>query len=371
MESSRAKRILIVAGESSGDIHGAELAEALRRSDPDVRLYSAGGDRLARVCDQIMDLTVIAVTGLVSVIGDLPRILRLFDQLVNKIEEIDPDIIVLVDFPDFNLRLARKVSRKGRRIVYFISPQLWAWRKGRIRIIKKFIDKMLVIFPFEAAFYRRHGVEAVYVGNPLVNTIKALPEIPQPGVDERKLVLLLPGSREREVRFHLEPMIEAARILQQSLPVRCVVCKHPRLDTALFAPAAAAGVEVTEQADYSLFRQAAVAIAASGTVTFELALLKVPTVVIYRLDHMSFVILRALVNVPYMAMVNLIMDKEVFPELLQYEAEPDRIAEKAVSLLTDKALSDEIDSDLQRFQEIMIPFNPAIASSEIFSLERR
>jgi lipid-A-disaccharide synthase len=368
--SSVSKSVLIVAGESSGDIHGAELAQALRADDPDVRIYSAGGDRLAAVSQQIMDLTVIAVTGLVSVVRDLPRILRLFDSLVNKIEEVDPDIIVLVDFPDFNLRLARKVRKKGRRIVYFISPQLWAWRKGRIKIIKKFIDKMLVIFPFEPAFYRRHGVDAVYVGNPLVNTMKALAAMPRPETGAAKTVLLLPGSREREVRFHLEPMVEAAVLLRQLQTVRCVVCKHPRLDASLFAAAEAAGVEVTEQTDYSLFRQADVAIAASGTVTFELALLQVPTVVIYRLDYLSFVILRALVNIPYMAMINLIMDKEVFPELLQYEAEADRIADKANKLLTDKGVLGRINSDLQRFLELMTPFDPVRASREILTLER-
>ena len=368
--SRTSKRVLIVAGESSGDIHGAELAHALRRHDPNVQLYSAGGERLAGVTQQIMDLTVIAVTGLVSVIRDLPRILRLFDHLVKKIEEVDPDIVVLVDFPDFNLRLARKVRRKGRRIAYFISPQLWAWRKGRIRIIKKFIDKMLVIFPFESAFYHRHGIDAVYVGNPLVNTMKALAAMPKSETGTAKTVLLLPGSREREVRFHLEPMIGAARLLRQSQPVRCVICKHPGLDAALFASALAAEVEVTEQVDYSLFRQADIAIAASGTVTFELALLKVPTVVIYRLDHLSFVILRALVNIPYMAMVNLIMDKQVFPELLQYEADPVRIAEEANKLLTDKALSERISCDLQRFLEVMTPFDPARASREVLALER-
>lgn len=362
-------KILIVTGEPSGEMHATELIHALKKERPDARYYSAGGDQLAKCTTQIEDLSQIAVTGLFEVISYLPEILTLFNRLVLKIEKIDPDIIVFTDFPDFNFQLAKKTARPHRKLVYFISPQLWAWRKGRIRLVKRLFDKMLVIFPFEKDFYAGQGVDAAFVGNPIVNSLrKHKKRLPATGNGKR--ILLLPGSRRKEVSKNLPVIVKAKEIIARECPAEFAVLKHPKLDPALFEDARQAGITVTEGSASDEFAGTDLAIACSGTATFELAVMGIPSLVMYKMAPLTYYLVKHLVKVDAIAMPNIILGKHVFPEFIQNEATPENIAETAVSILNNPARYKEILKELNRFETLVNPFDSTLAANEILSLNR-
>jgi lipid-A-disaccharide synthase len=311
-------RILISAGEASGETYGALLIEALRRRLPDLECFGVGGERMrAAGCDTVVQARDIAVVGLAEVVSHLPRIYGEFRKLLRQVDRRRPDIAVLIDFPDWNFRLARALHRRGIPVVYYVSPQLWAWRPGRIELVKKYVRKMLVIFPFEDAWYRQRGVEAEYVGHPLVD----LPEV-APGASKGPLIALLPGSRRKEFAMNLGAMLDAARDLERNfcgfvLPVAST------LDAAWVRSLVEAGTRglrapfhVVSDARHAL-AHARAAIVASGTATLEATLIGTPFVMVYRVSPLSWLVGRRLVKVPFFAMPNLIAGREVVPELVQ------------------------------------------------------
>ncbi len=360
-------KLFIVAGEPSGDMHATELVHALKAKSPDIDVYSAGGPELAACSTQVTDLSSLAVTGFFEVISYLPTIIRKFNHIVAEVEKIDPDVVVFTDYPDFNFRLAKRLAKPGRKLVYFISPQLWAWRKGRLKLVKKLIDKMLVIFPFEEAFYKENGVEAAFVGNPLVNTIPAMKEMSKESGAPRR-ILLLPGSRSKEVKSNLPTMCDAKLRMEGRIDADFSVLKHPSLDPALFECATAAGIRVFEGNPHKEFQSTDLAIACSGTVTFELALSGVPTVVLYRMSPVTYHIAKALVRVDAISIPNLILKHHVFPELIQDAASPEGIAEEVLSILNNPKRLAEIREELGRFRTLVKAFDADYAAREVFSL---
>lgn len=361
------KKIFIIAGEPSGDIHAAELIEALQKFAPDAQYFSAGGPLLKKNTTQIVDLMQIAVTGFLEVISYLPKIFPIFNGLVDKINEIDPDVVIFTDFPDFNFRLAKKVAKPDRKLVYFISPQLWAWRKGRIKLVEKYMDQMLVIFPFEEQFYKEHGVEAAFVGHPMVNLINDI-EISSSNENTAKHIAILPGSRRKEVKSNLEVMVETAETLYSKGGYRFTVLKHPRLDSSLFAVAEQSDcIEIVECQPYELFKQIDGAIACSGTVTFELAMFEVPTVVVYKMAAITYFIAKALVNLDAISMPNIILGHHVFPEFIQQEASASNIATALDNILNNELSCAKVAEELKKLKEIMKPFDSAIAAKAILS----
>ena len=360
-------KLFIVAGEPSGDMHATELVHALKQTSPDIELYSAGGPELAKCTTQVADLASHAVTGLFEVLSYLPTIVRVFNQIAAKIEEIDPDVVVFTDYPDFNFRMAKRVAKPGRKLVYFISPQLWAWRKGRLKLVKQFIDKMLVIFPFEEGFYKENGVKAAFVGNPLVNTIAQMkPHATETDAPQR--ILLLPGSRRKEVKANLPVMAAAKKRLAGRVDARFSVLKHPSLDPELFQCAQDAGIEIFEGNPHEEFQSVDLAIACSGTVTFELALSGVPTVVLYRMNAITYHVVKRLVKVDAISIPNLILKHHVFPELIQNDASPDGIADEVASILNSPDRLTHIRSELTRFRTLVKAFDADYAANEIISL---
>lgn len=348
-------------------MHATELVHALKSASPDIEVYSAGGPGLAACSTQVADLASLAVTGFFEVLSYLPTIIGMFNHIAAKIEAIDPDVVIFTDYPDFNFRLAKRVAKPGRKLVYFISPQLWAWRKGRLKLVKKYIHKMLVIFPFEEAFYRENGVEAAFVGNPLVNTIPAMKA--EPPIDHgTRRVLLLPGSRRKEVRSNLATMCEAKKAMEGRLDARFSVLKHPSLEPALFADAEEAGIRVFEGNPHDEFQQVDLAMACSGTVTFELALSGVPTVVLYRMNPVTYHVAKRLVKVAAISIPNLILGHHVFPELIQEAATPEGLATEALAILNDPERLARIRDELARFRTLVKAFDPDYAAREIFSL---
>ena len=354
----------MVAGEASGDLHGARLLAELRRLVPRVSAFGLGGAELrAAGLDAVADSSEVAVVGVVEVLKVLPRVRQVFAALLAEVDRRRPRAAVLIDFPDFNLRLAGRLARRGIPVVYYISPQVWAWRRGRVRTIARRVDEMLVLFPFEVEFYRRAGVRAVHVGHPLVDEVPRLPGAwdREPAAGEPYRLALLPGSRRSEVEALLPAMLAAAARVAAEVPVAVTLIRAPGIPEALLAKhvegfrrrgrggagdrggagsEAEGGVDLpvrVESADrFGAIADSHLALCASGTATLEVGLLGTPMVVLYRLARWSYVLARMLVRLPNFAMVNLVLGREVVPELLQGEAEPERIGAEALRLLGDR-----------------------------------
>lgn len=338
-----ARTILLVAGEASGDLHGAALAGALRRLDPDLRLRGMGGERMLAVgVDLVVPPADRGVVGLTELVGKARLLLGAFRALRQAIRA-GPDLVVLIDLPDFNLALARVARRAGVPVLYFVSPQVWAWRRWRVRTIRRLVRKVLVIFPFEEAFYRRAGVEATFVGHPLMDQVAALPSWE---AARRALALdgagpvvgLLPGSREAEVRRHLPLMLEAGAAIRNRVPgARFVLAMADPIPDGLVASClAGAGVPVraVRKQTPEVMRAADLLLVASGTATLEAALAGTPMVILYRVSTLSWLVGRLLVRVPHIGMPNLIAGRGIIPEVIQFEATGERLAGEALGLLT-------------------------------------
>jgi lipid-A-disaccharide synthase len=348
--ASAHEELLIVAGEASGDLHGARLLAELRRLLPGVRAFGMGGGELrAAGLEAVADSAEVAVVGIFEVARVLPRIRQVFAALLAEVDRRRPRAALLIDFPDFNLRLARQLARRGIAVIYYISPQVWAWRRGRVRTIARRVDRMLVLFAFEVDFYRRSGVPAVHVGHPLVDEVPQLPSAwDRPLAPGEPLRLaLLPGSRRGEIEALLPVMLAAADRLARELPLALTLIRAPGIPEAALARhvddflkrrgpgGGALPVRMVSDDRFGAIADSHLALCASGTATLEVGLLGTPMIVLYRLAWWTYVLARLLVRLPNFAMVNLVLGREVVPELLQGEAEPERIAAEASRLLAD------------------------------------
>jgi lipid-A-disaccharide synthase len=365
--------IFISAGEASGEHYGALLIEALKKqfaaSGQTAEFFGMGGERMAAAgLERVVRSEDMAVMGLTEVVRHLPRIWREFRRLKQAVRQRPPGVAVLIDFPEVHFRLARELHRLGVPVIYFVSPQLWAWKKRRIRLVRKYIGKMLVIFPFEEPFYREQGVQAEFVGHPLAEL--PLPSISraefaaQNGLDPAKTWIgLLPGSRPREIRDHLPEMLKAARELAaRGLPsdYEFVVPLAPTLNGAqrkevqLLAQAYGASlpVRLAEDARTALFHARA-SVVASGTATVEAALIGNPFVVIYRVSPLTYAIAKRLVKVPHVAMANLIAGKRVVPELIQHDFTAANIVQQIERLLPDGAPRQSMMEELARIRGLL------------------
>ena len=329
--------IVIVAGEDSGDFHGANLAAALRHRLPQIKLSGIGGRKMKEnEVELIFPSARLAVVGITEVVSRLPDILSGWRAIRKHLRESQPDLLVLIDFPDFNLHLVAPYARRLKiPIVYYISPQVWAWRQGRVAGINKLVEKILVILPFEEEFYRRHGVAVEYVGHPLLDEFKSFRCKPR---RERPYIALIPGSRNGEVKRLLPLMLTAARLYAREKPnTRFLIPVAPSIDTGFIQemlPLSLTNqVTLLRQPLSKALQKVSFALVASGTATLETALAEVPMVVIYRVNQISYQLGKRLISVPYISLVNLIAEKEIVPELIQHEALPEKITAKMRSLL--------------------------------------
>jgi lipid-A-disaccharide synthase len=338
--------ILLSAGEASGDLYAGKLAAALKVRGAG-EIFGMGGEHMrAAGVELIANSADVAVMGLSEVLQNLSVIRKTLDRVVKDAAARKPKLAVLTDFPGFHLRLARRLNALGIPCVYFIAPQFWAWRPWRARIVKRRFVKALCIFPFEEAFYRGYGVDATFIGHPLVDIVK--PSIgreeflAKQGLDaSRPVVALLPGSRRSEIGHHLPALLGACPLIAKQAPgTQFVMALAPGLEAP--ASVAQAGVKVVQGATYDAVAAADVAIVASGTATVETALLGTPMVVIYRFSPMTATILRRLVTTPHFAMANLIAGRKIVPELFQQECNAVRIAEEAAGILNSKERQAEI-----------------------------
>ncbi len=344
--------LLIAAGEASGDLHGARLLTELRRLVPDVAAFGLGGDELAAAgLDRVAEASDISVVGLTEALKVLPRAREIFARLLAEVDRRRPRAALLIDSPEFNLRLAKELQRRGVPVVYYISPQVWAWRRGRVRAIAEHVDEMLVLFPFEVDFYAEHGVEVTHVGHPLVDEVPELPHIWDRGAprDEPFQVALLPGSRVSEVEAMLPVMLEAARRLAEELPVFVRLIRAPTIPAELLEePVALSGlpVRISDRDRFAALADSHLALCASGTATLEVGLLGTPLLVLYRLHGWTYLAARLLVRLPHVSLVNLVLERAAVPELLQEKARPELVARAAADLLTDPARIARMRADL-------------------------
>ena len=341
---ARPLRVLISSGEASGELYGAELLTALRGlHDGSVECYGMGGERMkAAGCELLVEAKDVAIVGLFEVLSHLPSLYRRFHRLLDEVDRRRPDVAVLIDFPDWNLRLARELHRRGIPVVYYVSPQLWAWRRGRIRQVQKYVREMLVIFPFEREFYLKHGVEAEFVGHPLSEL--APPTITRDdfaarwGLDASKQwIALLPGSRRKELRLNLPAIVGAARRLgtefEYVMPVASTLdAGWVREQVALCG--GEINIHLCDDARAALLHSR-VGVVASGTATVEAALIGTPFVMVYRLAGLTWTLGRHLVSLPHYGMVNLVAGRRVVPELIQDGFTPETVEREVRRLLPD------------------------------------
>ena len=346
------KKILIVAGEASGDLHGSKVAEALLRLDPEIQLWGMGGEHLRRAGVEILiDSSRLAVVGITEVLGRMGSLYRAYRNLKKSIQRKEISLLILIDFPDFNLRLARVARDEGIPVLYYISPQVWAWRSGRTKKIAQRVQKMAVIFPFEVPLYREAGLEAQFVGHPLMDVLgsqssPASPELPREDWKGNPLITLLPGSRQKEVMSLLPEMVRAAQIITRRKPeAQFLLALAPAMDSdeiRKFFPPSDAAITLVEGKTYQAIRAADLVIVASGTATLETAILGKPMVIVYRVSPLSYWVGRAMVKVKWIGLVNIVAERALVPELLQGEVRGERIAEEAFRILDDEKCREEM-----------------------------
>jgi lipid-A-disaccharide synthase len=349
---------MISCGEASGDLYAGALVAALGEADPGVQVFGFGGGRLAAAgADLVGRYERFAVTGIVEALSVIPRSFRMLQHLRDQAARRRPDVFVAIDFPDFNFRLLPAMRALGIPVVYYVSPQLWAWRPGRIETLKGHVDRMLVIFPFEAAIYERAGVPVTFVGHPLVDLARtARPHrewLTGIGIDPAKpIVALLPGSRPNEVRRILPVIARAVPAIAARVPgVQFIVARAPSLEERLFVPlqavrSASTRFVIVDGAADDVIAAANVVITASGTATVQTALHGRPMVIVYALSPLTYAIGRSFVRVPAYGMPNLIAGRPIVPELIQSGFTPDRVASETVSLLTDEGRASVMRGDL-------------------------
>jgi lipid-A-disaccharide synthase len=334
-------RILVSAGESSGDLYASALVRQLRSLLPGAEFYGCAGPRLRDAgVEPVIRAESLNVVGLVEVIKHIPRIHGEFRKLVHAARQKRPDLAILTDSPDFHLRLAPKLKAMGVPVVYLIAPQVWAWRKGRLPGMRRNIDHLLCIFPFEEEFFRSHGLRATYIGHPLTRLVKPVRNridfLSRHGLSaEKPLAVLLPGSRPDEIARHLPVLFDTTRLLRKRRKLNIVAATPPGF-THLTEPLSAEYIQHIAGETWDALAAADVALAASGTVTIEAAILGAPFATFYRVSPWSWWMGRYLVQVPFYSMVNLVAGRAVVPELIQDQLTPDALAGEALRLLDDR-----------------------------------
>ncbi len=348
--------IMIVAGEASGDLHGANLVRAMRDINPDLCFYGVGGERMKEAGVSLTaHSSEMAVMGITEVLPRLGFILKVRRELKKSLRQSRPALLILIDYPGFNLPLAKFARENGIKVFYYISPKVWAWRKKRIYALEKYVDRMALILPFEEQVYEDVNLDARFIGNPLLDTVKrkytrgeALKKF---GLKENlTTIALLPGSRKSEVIRLLPEMLGMAKILKDRIPAIQFVL--PLADTISpdfvhgLTDRAGVDIRIIEGNVYDVVGLSDIAVVASGTATLETAILGVPMIIVYRVSPLTYLIGRAVVNVDNIGLVNIIAEKKVVPELIQRDANPEKMADEVYDILTGGSRMDEMKRDL-------------------------
>jgi lipid-A-disaccharide synthase len=351
-------RILISAGEASGEMYGAQLIDALRRRDPSLEFFGVGGEGMrAAGCDTVVDAKELSVVGITEILSHLPKIYRLFKKLIAEADSRKPDLVIVIDSPAFNWRVAREMKRRGITVIYYVAPQFWAWRQGRVKLIRDFVDKALVIFPFEEKFYRDRGVDATFVGHPLAGPMPTIGRVDYAAKfqisPEKPWITLMPGSRVKEVRMNLPTMLEAVNSLgseyQFLLPVAPTIERDFLQE---FLETTGSNITLVPQSLPAL-RHSRAGIIASGTATVEAAMMETPFVMVYRVAPLTYLLGRPRIKVPHFAMVNLIAGEKIVPELVQQDFTARNVVDEINKILAEGPIREPMIAGLRRVKDLL------------------
>jgi lipid-A-disaccharide synthase len=362
--------LLISAGEASGDLHGARLLAALRRARPDLTAFGMGGERLASAgLERVVASESLSVVGISEVFEKLPALRRALRRLDEEARRRRPDAAVLIDFPDFHGLLSRRLCRDGIPIIYYVPPQVWAWRKWRARAIARRARRILTLFPFETGIYQRLGADAACAGHPVVDDVREGLAAPSPLAEKaRRRLVLLPGSRNAELRRHWETMAEAAARLSRRLDLEVVAVRAPWLSEELYTGATERGIRIVTSGLHPLLASADLAFVASGTATLEAALCGAPMVVVYRTSGFSHAIAKALVGLDWISLVNIVANEEVVPELIQKNLTAENLEREGAAILSSPGRLEAMRASLARVAaELGPPGAGARAAEEVLS----
>lgn len=358
------KHILIVCGEASGDLHAANLAKKILEISPGIKISGVGGTLLGNAGAKIIyDIKGLSIIGLFDVLKKLPQFFSLKKFILQKIKAEPPDIIILVDFSGFNLRLAKTIN-KTIPIIYYISPQVWASRRGRIKTIKGYINKMLVLFKFEEEFYRRYGLDADFIGHPLLDIVRPAMEKKEllnnlEFSESKNTVALLPGSRRAEIKDILPVMLKAAILINKGIPSQFVIAKSPYVEwdayNRIIHRLNTGGMElkIVEGKTYDCLNITDFALVASGTATLETAIMQIPFCIIYKTGLLNYILYLPQVRVPYIGMVNIVAGKEIVPEFIQFGASPKKISAQVLKTLDNPSEIERIKNDLAKIKSLL------------------
>ena len=360
----QSRRVMIVSGEASGDLHGSHLIKAAGEHHPYLKFYGVGGDKMrAAGCRILFPSDELSVMGLVEVVRQLPKIFRRFQQLKRTIRKTEkPDLLVLIDFPDFNLRLARIAKAAGVPVLYYISPKVWAWRSGRAKVVAERVDRLALIFPFEPRIYESLGVRAEYVGNPLLDEFIENP--PQGllrnslGIEvDEQVIGIFPGSRKSELEHILDTLIETIRLLHQQRPdakfLLPVAPSLPRDFLEQKLSAAELPVFIVEENIYEVAATCNAVLTVSGTVTLQVALVGTPMAILYKVAPLSYAIGKRLIKIEYAGLTNIVAGRGIVREFIQDAAEPETMCSEVLSLLEDRDYIETMHEDLEEVQQLL------------------
>lgn len=354
------KNLLMVAGEASGDLHGASLVREIKVMDPEISICGIGGGRMkAEGMEILFDIRQMAFLGFAEVIRHIPFIKKVQSRLIEEVKTKNIDTAVLIDYPGFNLSIAKKLKSLGVRVIYYISPQVWAWGKGRLRKIRKVVDKMIVILPFEEKLFKDAGIDVEYVGHPLLEQIERYNFLTKEDLfslfgfeKQRELLLVLPGSRIQEIKRIFPETIEAAAQVAEKFNLQTVVACSSNIDEAIFRQLAPeVNFKVVKDHTYDLLRHAKFGIIKSGTSTLEAALFALPMVVVYATSYMTYMIGKNLIEIDKISLVNIIAGEKIVEELIQHDVNKERIYSACEMLLSDRQRYDLMKERLRALQE--------------------
>ncbi len=362
------KRIMIIAGESSGDFHSASLILALKKINPEIEISGIGGQRMrAAGADIYFDISELSIIGFTDVLKNLRKIKKAFNALLEKIDATSPDAVVLVDYPGFNLKLAQELKKRKIPVIYYISPQIWAWWRGRIKTIRRFVDKMIVVFKFEEALYKDYGIDVSFVGHPLLDnaqpTLSRQDFLNRLGLSlQKRTIGIAPGSRKMEIERILPILLESAKLIKDKLPqVQFVLLKAPGLAREIFESkirkyaCLPAGrnlpIALCENQTYDFLKCCDFVLVSSGTATLETAIMQKPMIIVYKVSFLNWLIAKPLIRLPFIGLVNVVAGKEVVPEFIQYKARPRLIAEKTIEILTSQAALTNVKAELEKVRK--------------------
>lgn len=356
-----AYKVMIVTGEASGDMHGAGVAEALKELRPDIRLYGVGGQAMASAgVNIICDIKELSVMGFIEVVKKYPHIRGIFHKLLAVLQTDPPDVLVTIDYADFNMRLARAAKDLGIKVVYYIAPSVWAWRRGRAKTIAESVERVIAIFPFEAEVYEEAGANVSFVGHPLLDIVKPSMQREEAlrffAVDgDRPVITLMPGSRKQEIENLLPEMLQALKLLREKHPgIQCFLPLANTISQAWVAEICSrhgVDIKITAENRYDLMGISTLIIASSGTATLEAALMGAPVIIVYKLAPVTWLLGKLLVKIPHFGLPNIVAGKGILPELIQQDVQGGKIAAIAEKWLDDSEKLAQLRAELQKMQK--------------------